>query len=661
MRELLRTMTVGVVAATLVFVTASRSGASSRALAATILLLSGAAATIWLRFRAWRWSAAAAAGALEAARPQSRNLIVTADELLRHPERARPEIQRHVLEQAVQIIGTRRGSVVALKPEVLAAGGVVLAALAVVLGLPQRAAIELQEALDPVATRRGSRVRGLDVAATLTPPGYTGEKARTLQNPDRIDAIEGTRLQLAFQGDGDWKARFGADALTATDTGDRRVVEMVLARSGYLAIDSADPALAASRRLVPVTVTPDRAPTIQIEAPAKDLLLPDATPTIPVTATATDDFGLQSLDLRYTKISGSGEQFEFEEGTLPLAIAPGSNRSWKARGRIALPALRLAPGDSVVYRVVGRDLRPGTAGVSSSDTFFIEVAGPGQVALAGFELPPERERYALSQQMIVLKLERLKAREAAIGRPALEEDVATIAAEQRAVKANFVFLTGGHVEDEEEEAEHSNEIQEGRLANTARQEIARAIQFMTLTEQALAQVSPGTALPPAQAAVAALQRAFGRNRYFLRTLPVRSRVDPSRRLTGDLASASDWRRELFPATPEANVERAQVLLARVLEMAPAIRAGSVPAAALTAFAEEALASNPESPEWQTISRSFLAIRDEAMGDQAQRSSSLNAIVTTLGSVIQRRALTARPLESSSSSLRAAWGEERRRR
>ena len=64
----------------------------------------------------------------------------------------------------------------------------------------------------------------------------------------------------------------------------------------------------------------------------------------------------------------------------------------------------------MIYRVVGRDARPGDAGFASSDTFFIEIAGPGQVALAGFELPPDRERYALSQQMIVLKLERLRAR-----------------------------------------------------------------------------------------------------------------------------------------------------------------------------------------------------------------------------------------------------------
>ena len=161
-----------------------------------------------------------------------------------------------------------------------------------------------------------------------------------------------------------------------------------------------------------------------------------------------------------------------------MTIARESGRAWKARTDLALAKLGLTPGDAMIYRIVGRDERPGDAGLASSETFFIEVAGPGQVALAGFELPPDRERYALSQQMIVLKLERLRARERALDRATLEREVGNIAAEQRAVRANFVFLMGGQVEDEEAEAEHSHEIQEGRLENTARREIVDAIQHM---------------------------------------------------------------------------------------------------------------------------------------------------------------------------------------
>src|SRR5262249_46074808 len=153
-------------------------------------------------------------------------------------------------------------------------------------------------------------------------------------------------------------------------------------------------------------------------------------------------------------------------------------------------------------------------------------AGPGQVALPGFELPPDRERYALSQQMVVLKLQRLRAREASLSREALVEETKGLAAEQRAVRANFIFLMGGEVQDEETEAEQSNEIKEGRLENNARREINTAIRFMGQADQSLVAVDTAAALPAAKSAADALQRAFGRNRYFLRTLATRSRLDP---------------------------------------------------------------------------------------------------------------------------------------
>ena len=138
-----------------------------------------------------------------------------------------------------------------------------------------------------------------------------------------------------------------------------------------------------------------------------------------------DDYGLAALDLRYTKISGSGEQFEFQEGIVPLRDR-ARERSRRGRRRPARrsgaagarrPATRWSIASSAA--TAGR----ATPALASSDTFFVEVAGPGQVALEGFELPPDRERYALSQQMIVLKLERLRARERTIDRATLEQEV----------------------------------------------------------------------------------------------------------------------------------------------------------------------------------------------------------------------------------------------
>ena len=205
----------------------------------------------------------------------------------------------------------------------------------------------------------------------------------------------------------------------------------------------------------------------------------------------------------------------------------------------------------MIYRIVGRDERPGDAGLASSETFFIEVAGPGQVALAGFELPPDRERYALSQQMIVLKLERLRAREKTLDRATLEQEVGNIAAEQRAVRANFVFLMGGQVEDEEAEAEHSHEIQEGRLENTARREIVDAIQHMGKVEVGLAAINTTAALaagarrgrsPAASLRQEPLHSAHAAGAKPRRSVPAPDGRDWRRRPTGVASSIRRLRR-----------------------------------------------------------------------------------------------------------------------
>ena len=625
------------------------------ALAAVLLI---AAAALWLRRARAGWSVAAAARHVEATRTSARNVVITGEELLRHPRRAAEPIRLRVLFEAAEIAGAVRASdVVPLARRMWLAAAALAASAAIVGGVPARAARIGVRAIQDAVQQARSNSANLAITATIVAPEYTREAPRTITNPERIEALQGSRLTLAVRGADGWRLRFGTDPLDARSSSGETVVELPLTRSGYIAVEPRDPASRATRRLLPVAVSPDRAPSIRIEKPGKDLLLPDVASTVDLAAAATDDFGLQSLELRYTKVSGSGEQFEFKEGTLPLSVARENGRDWKARAGLALSSLGLAPGDAVIYRIVGRDERPGDAGVASSDTYFIEIAGPGQVALVGFELPPDRERYALSQQMIVLKLERLRAKERTLDRAALEQEVGNIAAEQRAVRANFVFLMGGEIEDEEAEAEHSHEIQEGRLENTARREIVEAIQYMGKVEMGLAAVDTATALPPARAAVEALQRAFGRNRYILRTLAVRSRVDPSRRLTGDTSSASGWRREVTPPPPDALNEAARSLLGRLLDLAPSIADGTSPATTLTGLAEDALAIDAAAEDWQLVSKGLLGLRD-SRGAAVERTAALNQVIGRVSAVVNRTALFTRPVERDR-GLRSAWTEGRR--
>jgi hypothetical protein len=661
-REMLRAMAGAAVAVPLLQTVLMRAGLGSVGAIAIAIAVCATVAAIWLLRRRSRWQAPAAARALEAALPASRNLVITAEELLRHPDRASPRAGSRVLVRAAEVLDEASGVHTPIRRDAILTAIAIGLGIAIAGGLANRAAVAVRESVQQALESAASPTDPI-LTATITPPGYTGEPPRTLERPERIEALQGSRLQLTFRAGAapspGWRVRFGNQPLQSTETRDGFSSETILAESGYLAIEARGENALDRRLLVPVAVAPDRAPTITIEAPGKDLLVPDSKPTVPVTASASDDHGLQTLDLRYTRVSGSGEQFEFTEGSIPLPVARETGRSWKAHASIALATLGLEPGDSLIYRVVGRDRRPGDAGLSSSDTYFIEVAGPGQVALAGFELPPDRERYALSQQMIVLKLERLKAREGAMARATLEEEMAAIAAEQRAVRAHFVFLMGGEVEDEEDEAAHSHEIQEGRLENTARREIGAAIQHMSRAEQGMAVASTAAALPQARAAVEALQRAFDRNRYFLRTLPVRSRVDPKRRMTGELSGASDWRRALVTAVPDSPNAAARSLLTDVLEIAAGISSGTAPPATLTTLAERAIAVDPSSSEWQGISRNLQRLRD-AGDSAADRAKLLTEVVSAMTAVITREAVRLRPADRDDSSLRSAWSEERRR-
>jgi hypothetical protein len=540
-----------------------------------------------------RRSRSAAARAIEQADPLCRNVVITAEELDHHPGRTSSWMASRVFAEADR----RAGRVGAATVVPLRSAWICLACAAAVVLFwrpESRTAVSdtLARAVDVVRPGVSEGV----VRFTIAPPAYSERQSAVLTDPERLQVLAGSRIAIAAPAA--WRVRFG----------DVHVAEVVARESGYFAVEDAGGSVL---RLIPVTVTPDRAPVVRIEKPAKDLLLPDGQRSIPVSIRASDDLALSMLELRYTKVSGSGEQFEFVEGRLPVNLERTSASEWRADGALALAALNLGPGDSLVYRAVARDRRPGQTGLAASDTYLLEIAGPGQIALEGVDMPADLERYAMSQQMIVVKLERLKARAPAAGRDVLLEEAHSIAAEQRTVRANFIFLLGGHVEDEEEEAAQSHEIQEGRLENSARKDINAAISEMTRVEQALTAVDVVAALPPARAAVESLQRAFGRSRYLLRSLAARSRLDPGRRLTGELAGAADWRRQESQADAREG-EAVRRLLDDVLLEVAAARAGAAPSARRRrALAEAALAIDPASAFWQQVAQRLAQAADAA--------------------------------------------------
>ncbi len=75
-------------------------------------------------------------------------------------------------------------------------------------------------------------------------------------------------------------------------------------------------------------------------------------------------------------------------------------------------------------------------------------------------------------------------------------------------------------------------------------------------------------------ALAAVQRALSRHRYFLRTMPIRGEIDLSRRLTGDLSTAASARWPANDQTPDARLARVRAILADLASLASALESAS---------------------------------------------------------------------------------------
>ena len=81
----------------------TRAGLTAATAALLVVVVTMGITAAWLTRIGSRWTARAAAGALEDAHPSSRNVVITAEELLRHPERATPAVRARVLHEGAEI------------------------------------------------------------------------------------------------------------------------------------------------------------------------------------------------------------------------------------------------------------------------------------------------------------------------------------------------------------------------------------------------------------------------------------------------------------------------------------------------------------------------------------------------------------------------------
>jgi hypothetical protein len=401
-------------------------------------------------------------------------------------------------------------------------------------------------ASNPATGGGGSGIRW---HVTVRPPAYSRQSVQELDAPTRIEALAGARLDVRVEG---WpagaQARLGATPLVVETTGTTARATFDVHQSDALVLGTA-------------TGTPLATIVVIVRADA-DLKRAAATGQVSIHVVAADDIGLRELRLRYTKVSGSGESFTFEDGEWPVRLQRRSPTTWEGDHVVELAALGLGPGDSVAYHAVAHDARPGAEGAGESERFLIEIAREGAQAAGDFSLPEPEEKFALSQRMVILLTERLLERRPRMTAAAYLSEAQALAIAQRRVRAEFVFMLGGEVEDEEEEAAHSHEVEAGRLDNRGQGDLTTAVRQMAQAETRLTDADLREALPYEYRALAALQAAFGKARYFMRTLPTPVQLDGARRLQGDRSEAAPARWARAPL-PEPQARRALALLARL--------------------------------------------------------------------------------------------------
>ncbi|MEP6835663.1 MAG: hypothetical protein ABJB74_19910 [Gemmatimonas sp.] len=600
----------GLILATVLLLLRWSSPFSIAATFAVVLVAVGAGVGArWMMLAAQRRQAART---VERVAPNCHNLVVAADEIMLHPGRVRESVASLVFRQAAAAV--RVLDVAALFPVKRALTWLLSSAAALVLVLVvQNTGVASQMAHIDGASNTLPVLSRIDILVEA--PAYAAQAAQNLREPSRIVALAGSRVNITVKSNA---STVVIETLEKKDTlnsaGNETFSGTIVANAdGFVAIEPSNAVGKGTRKLIGLSVTPDHAPQVRLSVPGKDMLFPDGNRSLSVNTEASDDIGLASLKLRYTKVSGSGEQFTFTEGEVPLNVSRDNAVSWKGQTKWDLSALKLDAGDMVVYRAVATDKRPGSL-PTESDSYIAEIKQIGSDAAAGFAVDPDQERYALSQQMIIVKTEKLLAKRASVSAQAFADEANDIAVEQRRVRAEFVFMMGGELEDapvvdeqqdmttlnETAEAEGEADILDGRGANRGRLALVRAVRHMSNAVTLLNETDVVPALVREKTALKELEQAFAHTRIILRALTQAEKLDMSRRMTGPLVEAG---RDVHPvplAESSTRVVALRNVLAGVAELLGAAKPEHNATQHASELAERVLRVDPSAKPLQEI-------------------------------------------------------------
>lgn len=431
------------------------------------------------------------------------------------------------------------------------------------------------------------------IVVTVTPPPYSREIIRSLDEPVGIGGLVGSRIAIQ----GPWSERANVVAMLGEAS-----VPVATSRARW-SIDFRMPAKAAvlrlrdgvSERIVTVEPRVDRAPAVTLLRPARDSVLRVAAGTLQLTADVGDDIGIASAAFELIVSSGEGESFTFRSRSIALVKPEPGRRTVALRDSLMLGTLGLAPGDILHLRAVARDANDVSGpGLGSSETRTLRIARPSEydsVAVEGAP-PLDPEEGVLSQRMLIMLAEALEKRRPKLQRPVVLSESQSIGRDQKKLRkrvGEIIFSRLGdesHSHDEEEtgggaltpeqmlaaadsatNAGGTLDFAEGESPVVAiNKPLLEAYSAMWDATRELEAGDPARALPPMRVALEAIQRARNAERLYLRGRPPVVIVDLAKvRLQGKERGAPSARepRAAAPDPARALARRLSRALARL--------------------------------------------------------------------------------------------------
>ena len=399
------------------------------------------------------------------------------------------------------------------------------------------------------AVPAGSRLNDLKVE--VTPPAYAGQARQTLDDPETVRALVGSRLVVIGAGSSDGiVARVGdaTENVSGSQSGWRAQIIMPEKPAALRLTDRS------YERVIVLDPQIDEPPKVVLTSPVRDTTLRVPQLVVKLHAETTDDVALVSGYYEYLITSGSGEIFTGRTINTPL-VDFGHGRTGALDATLDLKSLKLSQGDVVSIRAIVRDANTLSGpSIGTSDTRTIRIARSDEYDSVSIEAaaPPPVDSSAMSQRMLILMTEALIKKEKTLSHQEWVKQATDIGSmEDRIRKRVYDIL----YQTESQDAPADTEEAESDVHAVLNKDLKQAYDALWDAVRSLQIAEPKPALPPMRIALAALDRARLAQRLYLRGTPPKIIVDLQRvRLSGKEKGISNVR------TPRSFADSARVRL-----------------------------------------------------------------------------------------------------